>query len=275
MSYDVKWCKTMRCMVIGASGYLGNTIYKRLQLKSNISICGTCHKKSNQEFVKLDLTNALEIAKIIQYKPDVIIWSVCDFEDEMILSQVGLNAIIENLNANVRFIYVSTTIGKGRDQAEDTKPHYRLPDEYLSKYINGKIEGEKIVRRHINHVIVRPGSIYGYAHNGKMDLRMERLLEIYKNGITYSRTANMYASFVQVLDLANAIIEFLDNDFKGTINIAGEKAVSYYDFNKHLANILNISDQFIMSDYKSEEIYNNLNCNLRKTILTTDIREIV
>jgi len=261
--------------VIGASGYLGNTIYKRLQSKNNISICGTCYKNSNQEFIKLDLTNTLEIGKIIQHKPDVIIWSACDMENEITLSQVGLNEIIENLNANIRFIYVSTTIGKGRDQTEDTKPNYRMPDEYLSKYINGKIEGEKIVRRHINHVIVRPGSIYGYAHNGKMDLRMKKLFEIYKSGLTCSRTANMYASFVQVSDLANAIIEFVDNDFKGIINIAGEKAVSYYDFNKHLANILNISNQFIMPDYKSEEIYNNLDSNLRKTILTTDIREIV
>ncbi len=60
---------------------------------------------------------------------------------------------------------------------------------------------------------------------------MKGLLEISKTGEKYSRTANFYTSFVNVQDLADAIIELTYKDFKGTINISGERPVSYYEFN--------------------------------------------
>ena len=149
-----------------------------------------------------------------------------------------------------------------------------MPDEYLSTYINGKIKGESKVRKHPNHVIVRPGSIYGYDYDGKMDLRMKKLLEISKTGETYSRTVNMYASFVHVQDLADAIIELTFSDFKGIINISGETPVSFYDFNINLAKLLNIDNSFIISDSKPEDVYHNLNNDKRKGLLDTLIRDI-
>jgi len=149
-----------------------------------------------------------------------------------------------------------------------------MPDEYLSTYINGKIKGESKVRKHPNHVIVRPGSIYGYDYDGKMDLRMKKLLEISKTGETYSRTVNMYASFVHVQDLADAIIELTFSDFKGIINISGEKPVSHYDFNLSLAKLLDIDNSFIIPDYNPDEIYHSLSNDKRKSILTTLIRDI-
>ncbi len=173
-----------------------------------------------------------------------------DTEQEILLSEIGLNAIVDNISKDARLIYVSTTVGKGKGQIEDVTPHKREPHEYLSKYINGKIEGENIVRKHPNHVIVRPGSIYGYDYDGKIDSRMKALLEISKAGKKYSRTVNMYASFVNVKDLADAIIELAYNYFTGTINISGEKPVSHYVFNKYLARLMNIDDSFIIPDYK-------------------------
>lgn len=264
----------MKFMIIGASGYLGNVIYKKLKATSNDEIYGTCYTTSNHELLKINLKENKDIIQLLSYKPDVIIWSVKDTEDEMPLSQTGLSEIVNSITENVRLIYVSTTVGKGKEQSEDVIPYKRKPDEYLSKYVNGKIEGEIIVRGHLNHVIIRPGSIYGYDYNGKMDVRMENLLQISKTGETYSRTANIYSSFVHVQDLADAIIELSYNNFQGTINIAGESPVSYYDFNRHLANLLNIDNSFIVPDYKHEEIYHNLNVNRRKSLLKTTIRDI-
>lgn len=264
----------MKLMVVGASGYLGNSIYKSLKACSNDEIYGTCCKTSNQELLKTDLLNKEDINKLLSYKPDVIIWCIYDFEEEMSLSQISLNEIINSITDDIRLIYVSTTVGEGREQLENGIPHKRMPDEYLSKYVNGKIEGESILKKHTNHVIVRPGSIYGYDCDGKMDLRMKKLLQISNAGEKFSRTANMYASFVHVQDLADSIIELVYSDFKGTINISGNRPISYYDFNRHLANLLNIDNGFIVPDYKSEEIYHNLNNSKRKLILNTIIREI-
>lgn len=196
----------MKLLIMGASGYLGNTIYKKIREYNNDDIYGTCNTSSNHELLQINVLDKLDIDKIFSLKPDIIIWSIMDIEQEMLLAEIGLNGIVNNISKDVRLIYVSTTVGKGKDQTEDVIPHKRKPDEYLHKYINGKIEGETIVRKHPNHVIVRPGSIYGYDYDGKMDCRMKGLLEISKTGEKYSRTANMYASFVNVEDLANAII---------------------------------------------------------------------
>lgn len=264
----------MKLLIIGASGYLGNTIYKKLKEYSNDHIYGTCNTSSNHELIQINVLNRIDIDKILSLKPDIIIWSILDAEKEMLLSKIGLNAIVDNISKDVRLIYVSTTVGKGKDQSEDVIPNKRKPDEYLPKYINGKIEGEKIVRKHPNYVIVRPGSIYGYDYDGKMDCRMKGLLEISKKGKKYSRTANMYASFVNVEDLANAIIELSYGEFIGIVNISGEKPVSHYDFYKYLASLMNINNSFIIPDYKEEEIYHNLSNERRKLLLNTIIQDI-
>ncbi|RII35490.1 NAD-dependent epimerase/dehydratase family protein [Clostridium chromiireducens] len=264
----------MKLLIMGASGYLGNTIYKKIREYSNDDIYGTCNTSSNHELLQINVLDKLDIDKILSLKPDIIIWSIMDIEQEMSLSEIGMNGIVNNIFKDVRLIYVSTTVGNGKDQIEDVIPHKRKPDEYLHKYINGKIEGETIVRKHPNHVIVRPGSIYGYDYDGKMDCRMKGLLEISKTGKTYSRTANMYASFVNVEDLANTIIELSYNSFTGTINISGEKPVSHYEFNKYLASLMNIDNSFIVPDYKEEAIYHNLSNDRRKLLLNTIIQDI-
>lgn len=264
----------MRLLIIGASGYLGNTIYKKLKECTNDDICGTCCKSGNRELLQINVLNILDIKKLLSFVPDIIIWSIMDQEQEMLLSQIGVNEIVNNISKDVRLIYVSTTVGKGKDQAESVIPYRRVPDEYLSKYVNGKIEGESIVQKHPNHVIVRPGSIYGYDYNGKIDSRMKELRDISKTGKAYSRTANMYASFVNVQDFADAIIELSYSKFTGIINISGESPVSYYDFNIYLARLMNIDNSFIIPDYKQEEVYHNLNNEKRKLLLNTLIRDI-
>lgn len=264
----------MKILVVGASGYLGNTLYNKLKGNKTDQVFGTCYKSDNHEFLKVDVLKSSNICQLLSYEPDVIIWSIYDVENELSFSKISLPEIMKNISRYTRLIYISTTIGKGLNQTENVIPHYRTSDEYLSNYINGKIEGESIVRKHMNHVVVRPGSIYGYDFCGKMDKRMDNLLQISKKKETYLRTANMYASFVHVEDLANALIELAYNDFKGVINIAGEKSVSYFDFNKHLANLLNIASHFIIPDYKPEEVYHTLCAKKRKTLLNSLIREI-
>jgi dTDP-4-dehydrorhamnose reductase len=264
----------MRLLIIGASGYLGNTIYKKLKERTIDDIFGTCCKSSNKELFQINVLNRLDIKKLLSFKPNIIIWSIMDTEQEMLLSQIGVNEIVNNISKDVRLIYVSTTVGKGKDQNENIIPHKRSPNEYLSKYINGKIEGESIVRKHHNYVIVRPGSIYGYGYDGKMDSRMKGLSEISKTGKDYSRTANMYASFVNVQDLADAIIELAYSTFTGIINISGEKPVSHYNFNIYLASLMNIDNGFIIPNYKEEEVYHNLNNDKRKLFLKTIIHDI-
>jgi hypothetical protein len=58
------------------------------------------------------------------------------------------------------------------------------------------------------------------------------------------------------------------------LNIAGANPVSYYDFYRKLAELLNINHSFIVKDYRDKETYNNLDPQKRKEFLRTKIREI-
>lgn len=259
---------------MGASGYLGGTIYKKLKQHGRDEIYGTCCRGENPEFIKANVLDKSDIKRVLLFEPDVIIWSILEKEQGELITETGVKYIIDNASKDVRFIYVSTTVGQGKDQTEEVIPHKRHSEEYLSEYVNGKIKGESIVSRHDNHVIVRPGNIYGYDYDGNMDNRMKQLMEVWKSGKEYSRTANMYASFVNVQELSDAIIELAYGKFTGTLNIASENPVSHYVFNKYLANLMNIDSGFIIADYREKDEYHNLSGDKRRNVLSTEIRDM-
>ncbi|MCK8058224.1 MULTISPECIES: NAD(P)-dependent oxidoreductase [unclassified Fusibacter] len=263
----------MRCLVIGASGYLGRYVYHGLKREAN-SCLGTCYRSHDSEFETLDVLNTENLIEIMKFKPDVVVWCVMDANLETEISDNGLRRLIELLLPETRLVYISTTLSSGKDQTEEDKPIVRKKDEYLADYVNGKILGEAIVKGHHNHIIIRPGSIYGFDYFGKKDVRMELLNEQALSGQLYTRTANLYTSFVHVEDLATAIVELADHEVTGTINIAGERPVSHYIFTKHLAKLLEISDEFITADYRPDAEYRTLSCVLRKKILKSSISDV-
>jgi len=55
----------MKLLIIGASGYLGNTIYKKLKECSNDDIYGTCYTSANQELLQV---NVLDKNLIMNYE---------------------------------------------------------------------------------------------------------------------------------------------------------------------------------------------------------------
>lgn len=55
----------MKLLIIGASGYLGNTIYKKLKECSNDDIYGTCCNSNNHELLQANVLNKLDIKKLL------------------------------------------------------------------------------------------------------------------------------------------------------------------------------------------------------------------
>ncbi len=67
----------MRYLIIGASGFLGQTIYYKLK-STGKKVWGTYSShKIDQDLIKLDVIDTEELLNIyIRYKPNVIIWTV-------------------------------------------------------------------------------------------------------------------------------------------------------------------------------------------------------
>lgn len=266
----------MKILIIGASGYLGSEVYSIFK-STGTTVYGTCYESAAPDLIQVNMQTIGDHQALFDLKPDVIIWSIYDFEAEMNLSTIGLKTLIDNIPKHVRLIYVSTMLAKGRNQTEETTPCLRTPDEHLHHYVNGKIKGEQIVSSHPNHVIVRPGSIYGFGLNRNPDSRMEGLILKSKSSSEspYTRTANLYTSFVHVTDLAHAIVELSTNQLTGIINISGDQPISYYHFNLHLANMMDLDSCFIAAEYNEEVQYHTLENTKRKQYLKTAVREIM
>ncbi len=265
----------MRVLIIGASGFLGSTLYKEF-IKAGADVTGTFN--SNQidvQHIRMNLFSVSNIELILaDISPDIIIWSVCDYEKEIELTNTGLKSILNCINSSTKFVYVSTTISEGPLQKEGSSPVYRTEDMYLYKYVNGKIDGEKLVRPHKNHMIVRPGSIYGIDGYNRLDIRTNIIKEKIEDKTPYVRANNLLTSFVNVEDLAKALIELIERDFVGTINIAGDIPISHYYFSKKRAESLGLDTNYIIAETKDKTYEYSLDVTKQKELLKTNIRNL-
>ena len=127
----------MNIVVIGASGFLGSTIYKELLLKDSYGIViGTySHNQIDNAHVKVDVLDAKELSQFLsKTNPDIIIWSIYDVEKEEKLTEIGLNNLLKNISETTKIVYISTTIAAGSNQSETIEPVYRTENMYVYKY---------------------------------------------------------------------------------------------------------------------------------------------
>lgn len=263
----------MKYLIYGASGFLGGTLYSKIKADGHEVIGTYSSNKTNDELVKVDLLDSeATIALYRETQPNVIIWTILNNEVGEIIAEQTLQPLLKELSG-CRFIFVSTSVAYEKNMSETVEPLIRTPDMYNYHYFNGKIKAESDVKEYPNHVIVRPGSIYGIDAYGNYDMRTKQLQEHIQKKEQYIRAKNICFSIVEVNELAEAIIELSQNDFTGIINISEEQPISHYDFNATLCKKYNWDGSCVVGNYEKENIY-YLDNTLRKSILKTKIGTI-
>ena len=263
----------MKVLIIGASGFLGGTIYYKLK-KAGVEVYGTygVHKKQD-ELVQLDIMDVQRLLEIISdYNPDVIIWTVMNHNAEEEIADKVMPLLCDAIG-KTRFIFLSTSVALEKNMSEDVTPFLRSEEMYNHHYFNGKIKSENVIKKTPNYCIVRPGSIYGISPYGEMDVRSCILKEYVDSGKQYIRADNIIFSIVEVNELADAIIELAYSDYVGIMNVSEDEPISHYDFNKALCRRYGWDDSCVVANEENENIY-YLNNNLRKSILKTKITSI-
>lgn len=263
----------MKYLIYGASGFLGGTLYSKLKAEGHEVIGTYLTNKTNDELVRADLVDTeASIALYRETQPDVIIWTIFNNEVGEIIAEQTLQPLLKELK-DCRFIFVSTSVAYEKNMSETVQPLIRTQDMYNPQYFNGKIKAESYVKEYPNHVIVRPGSIYGIDAYGNYDMRTKQLQKHIQKEEPYIRAKNICFSIVEVNELAEAINELSRNDFTGIINISEEQPISHYDFNVALCKKYNWDDSCVVGNYEKENIY-YLDNALRKSILKTKIGTI-
>lgn len=274
----------MKMIILGASGFLVSWIYLKGK-ENNIAVIGTQHTSNCSDLMKIDIYNDHDHDKIINEKADVIIWCLMVGKNENNLIQNGLKPLIEKLPDDTKFIYVSSDVfseGKGNYTEED-KPTYLDSTNPLSVYVNAKIDGELIVAEHKNHIIIRNGPIFGVKVNGQWDHRITSLIYALSKGQQYKRASNIFKTFVEVEQLAHAIVELAALDYCGVLHLGPRTKESYYSFCMKIATKLNLETKLIVPyDIVDDEARKNaipldtsLNTDRCRKILKTKFYELI
>ena len=260
----------MKVLIIGASGFLGRTIYFKTKSSGN-EVLGTYSKNGkDSDYVKLDVFDTGSLVGLVRdFKPDVIIWTVMNHELEEEIAEKVMPALCDVMG-NIRFIFLSTSVAYEKNMSENVEPFLRSEESYNYHYFNGKIKSERVISRLPNYCIVRTGSIYGIDPFGVMDNRSLILKEHVDSKKIYIRAGNIEFSIIDVNELADAIIELATNDYVGILNVSEEKPVSHYEFNKALCRKYGWDDSCVVANEEKENIY-YLDNSLRKRILKTRI----
>lgn len=260
----------MKYLIYGASGFLGGTLYSKLKADGHEVIGTYSTNKINNELVRVDLLDTeATIALYRETQPGVIIWTILNNKEGETIAEQTLQPLLKELS-DCRFIFVSTSVAYEKNMSETVKPLIRTSDMYNPQYFNGKIKAESVVKDYPNHVIVRPGSIYGIDTYGNYDMRTKQLQEHIQKKEPFIRAKNICFSIVEVNELAEAIIELSRNDFIGIINISEEKPISHYEFNVALCKKYNWDASYVVGNYEKENIY-YLDNALRKNVLKIKI----
>lgn len=262
----------MKVLIIGASGFLGRTVSFKLK-KKGVEVLGTYCTNKKDDFINVDVMDVNKLLNICSvFKPNAIIWTIMNHEREEEIAKHVIPKLCEHIG-DIRFIFISTSVAYEKDMLEDVKPLIRTAEMYNHHYFNGKIQSEQIIKKVKNYCIVRPGSIYGVNPYGEMDNRSRILKEKIDSCTEYYKAGNIIFSIIEVNELADAIIELIENDYVGIINISEEQPVSHYQFNIALCKKYGWVDKYVIENEAEENIF-YLNNDLRKKLLKTTISTI-
>lgn len=269
----------MKVLVLGASGFLGGHLYRKLKEDGKIQVLGTCNISNNVELVKVDVTNQDEVQGVMKaFNPDVIIWSLMSINNEKIMVRSGLNNILRTISKDTKLVFISSNAvfssGKGNYKEAD-KPQIRKQNDNLALYATGKIYGEEIVKDMNSYIIVRPGAIYGKDIYDRWDKRIEKFISEIENHKEVIRTENLYNTFVKVEELASGVIELIKMDYKGIIHLGPENKESYYNYYRRISKQLGLDDNIVKGNIISDEEAERGNILLDNSINTDKARRLL
>ena len=230
---------TMKIMILGANGFIGRRILKRLAPKHQVMAC-SLHQdimpEESYRFEVIDILNYPALMGLLNvFHPDVIInaaaYSVVDYceqhqEEAYAMNVTVVKHLAEYSQANsCRLIHLSTDfVFDGTSPNAYTETDIPNPVNYYGK--TKQWSEEVIEQRCNNYAIVRVEVVYGKPlpkqHGNIVHLVKSRL----ENGQNIRVVSDQFRSPTWVEDIAYAIEKLLSDQYQGIYHICGDKTLS-------------------------------------------------
>ena len=217
-----------KALIVGASGYLGNYIFKQIKFESKI---GTYHRTPRKNLLKLDICDKEATKKLIaSFKPDVVLYAVgitnpdaCERDKKYSMS-VNAKALKHIVSKRIKVIYFSSDYvfdGMVGNYSEKSPPNP------INTYGASKLLGESIVlNSNSQNVVIRVG--------GLVD---SNSLSRFKN---LAAEDDRFSNPVCLKDVLSAVNIIIKNNLNGLFHVAGSSVLSRYEF-KQIIFLLNKS----------------------------------
>jgi len=231
-----------RLLITGASGLLGSHLLRRLDGRYPIAATGRrlpqFPSMKSVTPAAIDVTDPVNLDRLLkELRPDAIIncaamTDVDGCESRRVEARRINTEAVEFLARHCReseslLLHISTDYvfdGKAGPYSEDATPN---PINY---YGATKLEAERAIEASRgDYIIIRTAFIYGSGERGASKL-VRQIVNSHRENRPIIAADDQLSSPTWAGNLADAIAELLQNDFRGIINISGTDYVSRYDF---------------------------------------------
>lgn len=248
-----------RVLIVGASGFIGQHLVRRLTVSSGYQISGTCNsivpEIENCRWIQADLTDRRQMEETFHLaRPDLVVHLAAMADVNQCESEPGRatqmnvggteNVVSISAEYRARLVYLSTEYVFGGDQG-----HYSESDspKPTTHYGQTKWEAEQAVARYsYPWSIVRTSLVYGWHPRADRANLVSRVIDSLSHGRPAYGYTDMYRSPVYVEDLVEGTMKVMGEDYTGISHIAGPEWVHMGEFVHAVAQVFNLDNSLVV-----------------------------
>jgi len=247
----------MKVLIIGASGFIGHYLERRLLQNSGFDVKSTYNSRApegiNQSWYPLEITNHDRLEQIfLEVRPEVVVLlaAIADVKtvemDQERATEVNVDGArqVSRLctQHNARLIFLSSEYvfrGDRGNYQEDDSPN---PNTH---YGSTKWQAELAVAEEASQCsIVRTSLVYGWPLAGRRNLATV-IIDSLKNGEPYEGDTSTYRTPIYIEHLTEGIMQLVANYHPGTFHIAGTDWINMYQFGHAVAGVFGLDSRLV------------------------------
>lgn len=255
----------MRVFIIGASGFIGQYLGRRLQEIPGCVVAGTCFSATPQSqgyvWHQVELTDREQLAQVFRLtQPEVVVHlaAIADVREAeanparaTAVNVGGTSSLVRLCTQHqAKLIFVSTEYvfsGERGYYREDDTP------QPTTHYGRTKWEAEQEVARLSSPwSILRTSIVYGWppaGHRNAVPVIIDRL----RHGVPYHVRTDVYRTPIYVEHLTEGIVKLVEGEYPGIHHVAGPEWVSMYQFASAIARAFHLDSRLVVPVEETSE----------------------